>query len=68
MKRLRVGRISRPVNRPHHRLRLLLQLLDERREPFCLLRIDLLGHQRRRNKGRLEVRIDERPHPRGQNQ
>src|SRR6266478_1415365 len=49
-------------------LRLLLQLLDEGSEPFCLLRVYLLGHQGSTNKGRLEIGIDERPHPSGQNQ
>src|SRR5216684_1880682 len=49
-------------------LRLLLQLLDEGSEPFCLLSFCLLRHQGRRNKGRLEIGIDESPHPGGQNQ
>ena len=68
VKRFRIGGIPGPVNSSHYRLRLLLQLLDERREAFCLLRIYLLRHQGGRNKGGLEVGIDERPHPRGQNQ
>ncbi len=68
MERLRVGGIPGPVNRPHQGLRLLLQLLDEGSEPFCLLSFCLLRHQGRRNKGRLEIGIDESPHPGGQNQ
>ena len=43
MKGFRIGRISGPVNRPHQGLWLLLQLLDERSEPFCLIGVNLLG-------------------------
>ena len=63
MKRLRIGRISGPLNRANEGLRLLLQLLDERSEPLGLISINLLPQQRRRHKGGVKVGIDERAHP-----
>ena len=45
MKRFRIGRVPGPINRPHHGLRLLLQLPDEGSEAFGLLRINFFAHQ-----------------------
>src|SRR5260370_2082935 len=67
MKRFRVGRISGPPNRSNESLWLLLQLLNERSEAFCLIGINLLAQEGCWNKGRVEVGMDERAHPRRQN-
>src|SRR5207245_10804230 len=68
MKRFRVRRIPGPLNRSNHGLWLPLQLLDERREPFRLFRIDFLCQQGRGRKIWIEVSIDERAHYGGQDQ
>ncbi len=68
MKRFRIRRIPRPLHRSHHGLRLPLQLLNKGHQALRLLRIDLLGHQGRGYKSWLEVGVDERPHPGGQNE
>src|SRR5437588_1465061 len=63
-----IRRVARPFDRSNQRLRLLLQLLDERSEALLLVRINFFAKQRGGDKARIEVGVDERAHSGGKNQ